>query len=248
MIKNVLLPGLIFFLPFADLSAQVAAVSVTVRVPLQGSYEKDVYITGSFNGWQAGDSLYRMNRVGDAVYTITLPLFDNKPYQYKYTLGKWDKVEVAFNDSDIENRRFISVNGKTIDDTVAKWKQPKKTEKPVVSPQMQQINAMKDSTMKKIQPELNNLLSLLKAHIQNQLQEHPDEKKDRQIRKEADQKLKFIHDELRKLLQDVLALIPSEQKKELLKGISQPGSDDGDFINTFMKALESNTNAPKQAQ
>jgi hypothetical protein len=232
------------FMPFINLSAQVAAVNFTVHVPAVNN-DKNVYIAGSFNYWHAGDSLYKMSKTGEGVYTITLPLFEGRQYEYKYTLGKWDNVEIASNDSNIQNRRFISVNGKSMEDNVAKWARPKPAEKQNMSPMMKKMNAMKDSTLAKLQPELNNMLVLLKAHIQNLLQEKPDKRESKRIRKEADQKLSYIHDEMRKLLHDVLALITPEQKKAILQAISQPGADNNDFINTFMKAVGNAMNEKK---
>ncbi|MBL7741908.1 MAG: glycogen-binding domain-containing protein [Chitinophagaceae bacterium] len=228
--------ALILFLPFVNVWAQVAAVSITVHVPHYGTNDQGVFIAGSFNGWQAGDSLYKMNKVDDKTYTIILPLFENRLYQYKYTLGKWDKVEVALNDSDIQNRRFMSMNGKSIADTVSKWKQPGKAEKPVVSPQMQQINAMKDSTAAKLQTELTGMLDLLKPYIRNLLQENPSKRVNKRINKKAKKKIGKAYDQLAGLFWNVFASIRPEQKQAILKALDSPAANK-DFINAFLKAF-----------
>src|SRR5665647_825635 len=105
-------------------SAQVAAVKFIVHTPDINKEDRGVFLAGSFNYWHEGDSLYRMNEIGKCVYTITIPVFESMQYNYKYTLGTWNRVEVALNDSDIANRSFVSLNGKSITDTVMKWKQP----------------------------------------------------------------------------------------------------------------------------
>ncbi|MBL7738739.1 MAG: hypothetical protein JNK14_05930 [Chitinophagaceae bacterium] len=235
--------GLTFLMPFTGTMAQTAAVNITVHVPA-GSYEKGVYIAGSFNGWQAGDSLYRMMRINETVYTITLPLFDNKTYRYKYTLGNWDKVEIALNDSNVQNRHFMSLNGKSITDTVAKWKQPTKTEKPVISPQMQRINAMKDSTAARLQAELTGMLDLLKPYIRNLLQEYPSERINKRINKKAKKKIGKAYDQVAGLFWNVFTSLQPEQKQAIRKALEGPAAGK-DFINTFFNAFNE-TLSPQQ--
>lgn len=232
-----------FFVSSARLSAQVAAVTVTVHVPEPGDSEKAVFIAGSFNGWQAGDSLYKMSKVDEGVYAITLPLFENKAYKYKYTLGKWDKVEIALNDSDVKNRYFISENGKSITDTVAKWKQPKVAGKPVISPQMQQINAMKDSTLNKLQGELTGMVDLLKPYVHNLLQDDPSERTNRQINKKAKKKIGKAYDQLAGLFWNVFTSLQPEQKQAIRKALEGPAAGK-DFINTLSNAFNETLSPP----
>jgi hypothetical protein len=244
IIKAIL--GNAFFLHLINLSAQVAAVNFTVQVPREISNDNNVYIVGSFNYWHPGDSLYKMNKTGKEIYTITLPLFEGRDYQYKYTAGNWDKVEVAANDSDINNRRFFSLNGKSISDTVVKWKKPKAEEKKTISPQMQKINAMKDSTVAKLKPKLNKMLGLLKLYVENLLQEKPDKKAFRRMNKEALDKIGEIYGGIADLFWNVFVFLRPEQKKMILKAIKEPG--DSDFINTFSKALNDAVGETKPRQ
>ena len=79
----------------------MAAVKFFVHAPAISKGDIGVYIAGSFNYWHENDSLYRMNEISKGVYTITIPVFEAKQYNYKYTLGTWNKVEVAANDSDM---------------------------------------------------------------------------------------------------------------------------------------------------
>ena len=160
--------------------AQVAAVKFIVHTPDINKEDRGVFLAGSFNYWHEGDSLYRMNEIGKGVYTITIPVFESMQYNYKYTLGTWNRVEVAINDSDISNRRFISLNGKSITDTVIKWKQAK-TKVADSSAQLKRIVAMKDSLAAKLKPELGEIMDLVKLYAQNMLKEKPDLDEHKQI-------------------------------------------------------------------
>jgi hypothetical protein len=92
-----------------------------VKVPHKGM-QKDytVFLAGSFNCWNPHDSLYIMKKSGDDLYSLVIPVFDGIKYEYKYTLGDGSTVEIAINDSEIQNRQMISHDGLTIKDTVAK--------------------------------------------------------------------------------------------------------------------------------
>src|ERR1019366_5051236 len=215
-------------------SAQVAAVKFTVRTPGITKEDKGVYLAGSFNYWHAGDSLYQMNEIDNGVYTITIPVFEARQYNYKYTLGTWNKAEVALNDSDITNRRFVSANGKSITDTVIKWKRPK-TAKTDSSEQLRKIVAMKDSLMIKIKPQLDEMLGLLKLYVQNMLQEKPDMEVHQQLDKKAIQKIGNVYVGLTKLLWNICASLSLQQKQQISKTLGQPAN--GDFINSFLSAV-----------
>jgi hypothetical protein len=214
---------------------QVAAVRFVVKVPQQTPAEKGVYIAGSFNGWHAGDSLYRLYRTGDGFYMITLPLFDKMHYEYKYTLGDWNTVEMAANDSAILNRVLLSVNGAVVIDTVAKWKQPPPANS-AVSQQMQQINAMKDSTLASLKPVLNDMLSLLKSYVQNWLRDKPSARIQRSLDRKAGKKLNHAYQQVTKLLWNVMAILTPEQKAALRKVVDSPEGK-SEFFNTFKGGL-----------
>ncbi|HMU47748.1 MAG TPA: hypothetical protein PKC72_15360 [Chitinophagaceae bacterium] len=220
-----------------NLSAQVAAVKFSVKVPGAIENGKSVFIAGSFNYWHAGDSLYRMQQTGDDIYSILLPLFENVEYKYKYTLGNWDRVEVAMNDSDITNRQFLAVNNASINDIVQKWKQPQKAGDKPISPQLKQINDLKDSATAKMQLKLNEMIGLLKPFIANLLQENPDKRTFDKLNKKAGKKLNEIYLGVAQLFWDVFAALTPEQKKNIRDLIENKDSKE-DYINRMMKAIE----------
>jgi len=227
--------GLIF-LYAGHISAQVAAVNFTVHVPSVKENDKGVYIAGSFNYWHAGDSLYRMHKVSDGVYSITLPLFDKMEYKYKYTAGNWDRVEIAVNDSNISNRRFYAENGKSITDTVIKWKQPQPAGKSN-NPKLEIIAAKKDSLLAKLQPRLDVMLQQLRLYVENLLQENPSPGKHRRLDKQTIRIIGNAYTQVTALLWEIMAFLNPEQKKRMLDIIHKPEAK-ADFLNTFSKALD----------
>lgn len=219
-----------------NLQAQVAAANFTVHVPSLSEKDKGVFITGSFNYWHTGDTLYRMEKKSEGIYSIVIPVFENKAYEYKYTLGHWDRVEVALNDSNITNRHFISVNNCIITDTVLKWKEPGKETDKNQNPQMQQLNAMKDSALAKLQPELNKLKELFIPFIENLLSEKPSKKIFRQLNKKATDKVDTLYMGVAALFWDVFAMLTPEQKVAIKNLLNKPGADK-DYLNSVLNSL-----------
>lgn len=212
--------------------AQVAAVKVIVSVP-NDTAAKNIFIAGSFNYWHAADSTYIMKQTGKGMYSIVLPLYEGKKYEYKFTSGKWERVEVALNDSSIKNRSFIATNKKVIRDTVAKWNKPVSA---AVSAQQQKLNAMKDSLVKKLQPELNGLQELLKDYAQNMLNEKSSLEQHLALDKKAEEKIGIIYSSITKLLWDIVTSLSKEQKEKMLTLIKQP-DEKKDFLNHFLNAF-----------
>ena len=213
---------------------QVAIAKFTVHIPADTKIDKGVYLAGSFNYWHSGDSLYRMSETGNGLYTITIPVFKGIQYYYKYTLGSWEKVEVALNDSDIANRSFISSNKKKITDAVVKWKQPKPSADS--SEQLKAIVVMKDSAMAKITPELGEMQGLLKLYVQNMLKENPDMEEHQRLDDKSIQKIGNVYRQITHLLWNICASLSPEQKQQVSKAISQPAN--GDFLNSFLNAVK----------
>jgi len=230
------IPCFIFLLMYTSITvAQVAAVKFIVHTPAVSKEDKGVFITGSFNYWHEGDSSYRMNEIGNGIYSITIPVFEGKKYAYKYTLGTWKRVEVALNDSDIANRSFVSINGEAVADTVLKWRQLK-AKIADSSEQLKRITAMKDSLAAKIKPELGELMDLVKLYAQNMLKEKPDLKEHKQLDAKAIQKFGNIYSEVTHLLFNIIGSLTPGQKQQISKAISQPPAN-GDFLNAFLNAV-----------
>jgi predicted alpha/beta superfamily hydrolase len=94
-------------LPFLLLSS-VAMAQQTIHMEIKSLPEhhpsgSDIYIAGSFNGWNAQDSKYRLNKDAQGVYYIDLTLAEGS-YEYKFTRGGWDKGECKKNGGMSGNR------------------------------------------------------------------------------------------------------------------------------------------------
>lgn len=216
-------------------NAQISSVRLTVHVPALAE-NKNVFVAGSFNNWKANDSLYKMKKVDASTYAIELPVFKNVQYKYKYTLGNWNEVEIAMNDSNLSNRLFFSDRKKKITDTVVKWATPKAAVKSNTSPQMAKYNAMKDSVLKSLQPKLGEMLVLLKEYTINLLQDKANIETDERITSDMVNHFKDAYGRISGLFHKIFKDLTPEQKQNMLKVVTAPGADK-DFINTLGTAL-----------
>ena len=81
----------------------------------------DLYIAGSFNNWNPGNSQYQFQRMGNGQFYIDLKLAAGT-YGYKITRGSWKEVESEANGAGKENRILtVSADG-TIVINIAEWK------------------------------------------------------------------------------------------------------------------------------
>lgn len=101
------------------------ADSVTFKVTVPGSTPANaqVYLSGSFNAWNAADPAYLLARGNDGVYSITLNLPAGTAVTYKLTRGSWGTVETTSSGADIANRTLTPAGGaQTVTLTVQRWK------------------------------------------------------------------------------------------------------------------------------
>lgn len=102
---------------------QADSVTFQVTVPANTPASSSVYLTGSFNSWNAADPAYLLTKGTDGVYSIKLNLTAGTAITYKVTRGTWTSVEVASSGSDISNRSLTPTGGaQTVQLTVARWK------------------------------------------------------------------------------------------------------------------------------
>lgn len=210
----------------ASTAAQVAAVKFIVTVPeFPAEKNKAVHLAGSFNGWKANDSLYLMSREKENTYSLVVPLFEGKKYEYKYTLGDWSTVEINKNDSEITNRKMYSRNETSLFDTVLKWKMPSSSKSP--SPQMQKVMAMKDSLKLELQSTLNRLLVVLKQYNATMLSPSPNERQHKKLNKETIGIIAEFYKTIERRVWELGTSLLPEQKKKILAAIKDPGASKG---------------------
>ncbi len=65
-----------------------------------------LYLTGSFNNWQPGDTLYQLLPDGDRRIRLDIPV-DSFPIEFKVTRGSWDNVEGDSMGNAITNRQVL---------------------------------------------------------------------------------------------------------------------------------------------
>ena len=69
----------------------------------------NIFLAGSFNGWQPGDSAYMFTKDQAGEIRLDLGLQPGK-YEFKLTRGSWDKAECHMDGQSIANR-FLEVTG-----------------------------------------------------------------------------------------------------------------------------------------
>jgi glucoamylase len=104
--------------------------TVNVTVPVNTDASGDtVYLAGNLSALGLGQPDWAANgipmtRLSADKWTATVTAAANAPLSYKYDLaGNWPDVEETANCGDVSNRS-MSVNGGTVNDTVANWDGP----------------------------------------------------------------------------------------------------------------------------
>ena len=102
--------------------SSVASAQVTINitsVPANTPANASIYIAGSFNNWDPGNTNYILTNNG-GTYSITLPAGAGT-IQFKFTLGSWATNETTASGAQLPNRTFTYGNGNTINLSIARW-------------------------------------------------------------------------------------------------------------------------------
>ena len=80
-------------LMLVSLSGMVVETSAQVHLVVTSWPDEpespEIYVAGSFNSWQPGDELFRMQRTADG-FVLDIPV--RGTHEFKFTRGGWDKV------------------------------------------------------------------------------------------------------------------------------------------------------------
>lgn len=118
--KKILI-AIIITLPLS-LAAQVTFIIDSL--PAYTPPEDDLFIAGNFNGWNPGNTDYRLARNSQDHWEITLlSQPQGTQIQYKFTRGSWETVEKGPNGEEIDNRLFTYGNGDTVRIIIHNWRQ-----------------------------------------------------------------------------------------------------------------------------
>jgi predicted alpha/beta superfamily hydrolase len=83
-----------------------------------------IYIAGSFNGWDPGDTAYVLSKNEDQKWFITSDAApEGTQIQFKFTRGSWATVEKGLQGEEIPNRLFTFGNGDTVPVIIFNWAQ-----------------------------------------------------------------------------------------------------------------------------
>jgi predicted alpha/beta superfamily hydrolase len=97
----------------------------TVRVEIKSLPEyhssgSDLYMAGSFNGWNPQDANFQFHRTPEGNYYMDLRVADGK-YEYKITRGGWDKVECKKGGASIANRVLVAPSDTSVQVFIEEW-------------------------------------------------------------------------------------------------------------------------------
>lgn len=111
-----------FILSLMVLSTQAQVTFKLVSIPDYTPEGDQIFIAGSFNGWNPGDGLYVLEKNENNQWEITLDGFsEGETIQFKFTRGSWETVEKGAEGEEIGNRSFTFGNGQSVDVTILNW-------------------------------------------------------------------------------------------------------------------------------
>ncbi len=112
----------VFFFFIFSISALQAQYTLRLGVTNTSLQKDEIYLAGNFNGWNPGDSNYKLKSFGNNSKYIELNNVYAGMYEFKFTRGSWEKVETTAKGEDITNH-FIQLSSDTsLIITVAGWK------------------------------------------------------------------------------------------------------------------------------
>lgn len=97
----------------------------TVKVRLAAipaAHKSDaIFITGNFNEWNPADGEGRFSKT-DSQYVVNFYDVPGGTYEFKFTRGSWETVEVSAAGADIGNRSLLVKGDTTVEFSIAAWK------------------------------------------------------------------------------------------------------------------------------
>ena len=93
---------------------------VISSLPLKNESDSNLFIAGSFNGWNPQDQNFHFQKNASGKYVIETTLEDGM-LEFKITRGGWDKVECKKGGADIQNRFLKLTSDTTINIMIEEW-------------------------------------------------------------------------------------------------------------------------------
>lgn len=98
------------------------ALRIIVTSPAKDN-ATDIYMAGSFNGWNPKDETFRLRKDDKGNFTLALQNIPAGDYEYKFTRGSWETGEINEKGQPAANRNLRLVSDTTLRLTVAGWAQ-----------------------------------------------------------------------------------------------------------------------------
>ena len=108
----------IFIFTYFLSEAQVKVVFKLNKYPLQHNADT-IFLAGSFNDWNPGNSAYKILPATENDFTIQIPA---GTYEYKWTRGDWKKVECLSSGKDVKNHLIEIQTDTSIEINIEAWK------------------------------------------------------------------------------------------------------------------------------
>lgn len=96
---------------------------IVKKLPENTPHDAQLYITGNFNEWEAGNPLYKLYKNVDGTYRTTIHT-EKDPVEYKFTRGNWKSIEGRESGKARPNRliyRDSKVNHMSVDVEIDGW-------------------------------------------------------------------------------------------------------------------------------
>jgi predicted alpha/beta superfamily hydrolase len=101
----------------------IAQFTLKIEITATPSAHKQdgVFVAGSFNNWNPGDSLYRFHNENDKL-VVTIKGLAAGTYQFKFTRGGWQTVEATAAGQDVENKLLLLSSDTVVNYVIDGWK------------------------------------------------------------------------------------------------------------------------------
>lgn len=100
--------------------AQKEVLFAVKELPAYHPQGSNIYLAGSFNGWNPADEHYKFIKDKEGQYSLKVLLSAGK-YEYKITRGDWDKVETNKAGANLTNRSLEVQDNITVPLSVTEW-------------------------------------------------------------------------------------------------------------------------------
>ncbi len=100
--------------------AQKEILFAVKELPAYHPQGSNIYLAGSFNGWNPADEHYKFIKNKEGQYSLKVLLSTGK-YEYKITRGDWDKVETGKAGASLTNRSLEVQDNVTVPLSVTEW-------------------------------------------------------------------------------------------------------------------------------